>query len=382
MHVASVMTFEGPVPEYDEMRRAARVAPAPRPALPPAPGAVPLGQGRPVWADDPHFNLRYHLRHTGAPRARRRRRSSRRSPAASSPSAWTATGRCGRSGSSTASPTAASRSSARRTTRSSTASRASTSRPCSSTSRPTRRRSSRPATTWAPKPAAVGRPAPRRRADRARDGPGRGVPRRPRADPRAAAGRRARSLRDTAAIGETLWATLRPAPPSPLNVRIGPHRRYTWVDGDLREFKAIKDELGGTINDVVLTAVTLALGRWLRRHAFPCDGRRAARARPGVGARRRRARRAGQPRVGDVRAAAGRHRGPRARLPPRARGDGGAEGVRAGGRRPGHHPARRLRAADDPQPGRAPADPPALVQRRRDERPRAAVRALRPRAGG
>ena len=28
---------------------------------------VPLGQGRPVWVDDPHFNLRYHLRHSALP---------------------------------------------------------------------------------------------------------------------------------------------------------------------------------------------------------------------------------------------------------------------------------------------------------------------------
>ena len=25
---------------------------------------VPLQLGRPVWVDDPHFNLGYHLRHT------------------------------------------------------------------------------------------------------------------------------------------------------------------------------------------------------------------------------------------------------------------------------------------------------------------------------
>ena len=28
---------------------------------------VPLGLGRPVWVDDPHFNLAYHLRHTALP---------------------------------------------------------------------------------------------------------------------------------------------------------------------------------------------------------------------------------------------------------------------------------------------------------------------------
>src|SRR4029079_6282235 len=34
--------------------------------------------------------------------------------------------------------------------------------------------------------------------------------------------------------------------------------------GDLPRFKAVKDALGGTVNDVVLTAVALALGRFLR----------------------------------------------------------------------------------------------------------------------
>ena len=44
----------------------------------------------------------------------------------------------------------------------------------------------------------------------------------------------------------------RPRPDSPFNVDIGPHRRYTFVDADLEQFKAIKDSLGGTLNDVVL----------------------------------------------------------------------------------------------------------------------------------
>jgi WS/DGAT/MGAT family acyltransferase len=68
------------------------------------------------------------------------------------------------------------------------------------------------------------------------------------------------------------WAGIGGAPDSPLNVPIGPHRRYTWVDSDIPTFKAIKDSLGGTLNDVVLAAVTLALGRWLRRRGHDTDG--------------------------------------------------------------------------------------------------------------
>jgi WS/DGAT/MGAT family acyltransferase len=43
---------------------------------------------------------------------------------------------------------------------------------------------------------------------------------------------------------------------SSLNGPIGPHRRWCWVQGDLDEVKAIRRVLGGTVNDVVLAAVT------------------------------------------------------------------------------------------------------------------------------
>jgi diacylglycerol O-acyltransferase / wax synthase len=76
-----------------------------------------------------------------------------------------------------------------------------------------------------------------------------------------------------ASVGATTLAGINsPAPPSPFNVEIGPHRRYGWVDGDLAQFKAIKDVLGGTLNDVVLSAVTLALGRHLRAQGFDTEG--------------------------------------------------------------------------------------------------------------
>ncbi|MDQ3676470.1 MAG: wax ester/triacylglycerol synthase family O-acyltransferase, partial [Actinomycetota bacterium] len=67
MHVASVTIFEGPTPPYDELREHVEsrlhLVPRFRQRL----AEVPLDQGRPVWVDDPHFNLRYHLRHAGLP---------------------------------------------------------------------------------------------------------------------------------------------------------------------------------------------------------------------------------------------------------------------------------------------------------------------------
>jgi diacylglycerol O-acyltransferase / wax synthase len=82
----------------------------------------------------------------------------------------------------------------------------------------------------------------------------------------AAAGRSAAGLAAMAAAG------IAGAPPSPLNVRIGPHRRFAWASADLAAFKAVKDALGGTINDVVLTVVTGALRAHLFRHGRDPEG--------------------------------------------------------------------------------------------------------------
>src|ERR671910_3856100 len=67
MHVASVMLFEGSPPPYDELLEAIdrRLALVPRYRQRLA--FVPLGQGRPMWVDDPHLNLRYHVRNTALP---------------------------------------------------------------------------------------------------------------------------------------------------------------------------------------------------------------------------------------------------------------------------------------------------------------------------
>jgi diacylglycerol O-acyltransferase / wax synthase len=73
-------------------------------------------------------------------------------------------------------------------------------------------------------------------------------------------------------IGEVVWAGLNPAPEVPLNVEIGPHRRVHWVQSRLSDFKEIKNTLGGTVNDAVLTVVAGALGRWLRTRGVRSQG--------------------------------------------------------------------------------------------------------------
>jgi WS/DGAT/MGAT family acyltransferase len=64
-------------------------------------------------------------------------------------------------------------------------------------------------------------------------------------------------------VGALARGTVRPAPASPYNGDIGPHRRFTWVRVALDDIKAIKNSLGGTVNDVVLATVTGALRRHL-----------------------------------------------------------------------------------------------------------------------
>jgi WS/DGAT/MGAT family acyltransferase len=81
------------------------------------------------------------------------------------------------------------------------------------------------------------------------------------------------ALRDVAeGIGEMLWAILNPAPEAPLNVDIGPHRRYAVVRNRLEDFRYVKGVLGGTVNDVVLTVVAGALARWLRSRGVRTEG--------------------------------------------------------------------------------------------------------------
>jgi diacylglycerol O-acyltransferase / wax synthase len=67
MHIGSVAVFEGPPPPFEEMRALFEGKLALVPRYRQRVKTVPLEIGRPVWVDDPHFNLSYHLRHTALP---------------------------------------------------------------------------------------------------------------------------------------------------------------------------------------------------------------------------------------------------------------------------------------------------------------------------
>jgi WS/DGAT/MGAT family acyltransferase len=81
-----------------------------------------------------------------------------------------------------------------------------------------------------------------------------------------------RALEAAEGIGEVAWELMNPAPKLPLNEPIGPHRRYRWVHSNLEDFKLIKDALGGTVNDVVLTVAAGALRRWLQSRGIKVQG--------------------------------------------------------------------------------------------------------------
>jgi diacylglycerol O-acyltransferase / wax synthase len=80
-----------------------------------------------------------------------------------------------------------------------------------------------------------------------------------------------RALESAVAVGALAKAGMS-APSTLLNVDIGPHRRFDWVRTDLSDIKAIKNKLGGTVNDVVLAVVTGALRGFMQQRGEPVDG--------------------------------------------------------------------------------------------------------------
>ena len=270
MHVAGVMLFEGPPPPYAELleafERRLPLVPRYRQRL----AFVPLGQGRPKWVDDPHFNLRYHVRSTAlaSPGSERQLKDlagrvfsqqlDRDKPLWE---VWLVEG-LGDDRFAVLSKTHHALVDGISGVDIMSVLFDTSLEPAAPTD---------PGDRWLPRPlpskaqlfaealleratipAEIGRSVkavlrgPRRIASGARD---------------AAVG-----------VGAMAWAGLNPAPSSPYNKDIGPHRRFTWVRADLKDVKAIKNELGGTVNDVVLSVVAGGLGRHLRRRGQNTDG--------------------------------------------------------------------------------------------------------------
>jgi diacylglycerol O-acyltransferase / wax synthase len=260
MHVASTMVFEGPTPGHEEFKEhiASRLHLVPR--FRQKLRFVPLAQGRPKWIDDPHLNLDYHVRHTALPppgsedqlRTLAARVFSQRLDR-SKPlwEMWLVDGiEADRFGLVAKSHHALvdGVSGVDITTVLFDADREPDAHPepVPWIARP------EPAEAEMLAEALVERvtsPAELARGVRA-------LFRAPR--------QAARAVVDGLEAAGTLARAGLSAPPSPFNVDIGPYRRFAWVRTDLDQLKAIKNEAGGTVNDVVLAAVAGALGRYLR----------------------------------------------------------------------------------------------------------------------
>jgi WS/DGAT/MGAT family acyltransferase len=82
----------------------------------------------------------------------------------------------------------------------------------------------------------------------------------------------ARAREAAEGVGEIIWAGLNPAPETPLNVPIGPHRRFIGITSELEDFKTVKNAFGGTVNDVVLAIVAGAMRSFLISRGRRTDG--------------------------------------------------------------------------------------------------------------
>jgi WS/DGAT/MGAT family acyltransferase len=264
MHVASCSIFEGPAPAYDdlvaEIVSRLHLVPRYRQRL----AFVPLNQGRPVWVDDPHFNVDFHVRHTALPRPgsddKLKSLCGRIFSQALDRSRplWEIWLVEGLTGGRFALLSKAHHALVDGVSGVDIATVLFDTSPDPMPVAP-------PDHEWIPRPLPTGAQLLADALLERATVPGeivRGV-RATLRGPRHMAARLGRTL---GGVGAVAKAGLRSAPPSPLNVRIGPHRRFTWVEADLDQFKAIKNSLGGTVNDVVLAAVAGALGRYLRIH--------------------------------------------------------------------------------------------------------------------
>ena len=268
MHVASTTLFEGPPPPYLEFRDhiASRLDRVPR--FRQKLRFVPFGQGRPVWVDDPHLNLAYHVRHTSLPepgseqqlRALAARIFSQQLDR-SKPlwELWLVEGlkggrfaiigkthHCLVDGISGVDITTVLFDAEREPPE------------------PV------PQEPWIPRPEPNGAQllteAVLDRALNPRE-VARGA-RRVLRGPRRALRRASEAV---AAAGAFAWAGVA-APDSPFNFEIGPHRRFAWVRASLNDLKHVKNQLGGTVNDVILAAVAGALGRYMRARGHSTEG--------------------------------------------------------------------------------------------------------------
>ena len=269
MHVASTTLFEGPAPPYVDFRDhlASRLHLVPR--FRQKVRFVPFGQGRPVWVDDPHLNIGYHVRHTSLPEPGTEQqlrvlaaRIFSQQLDRSKPlwEIWLIEGlKGGRFAvvGKTHHAMVDGVSGVDITTVLYDLEKEPAETPVADE-------------PWVPRPEPSGpqllAEALVERAIYPRE-IARGIRRIARGPRRAL-----RSVTDAALAAGTFASTGLGASKSPINFEVGTHRRFAWVRASLADMKLVKNELGGTVNDVILTAVAGGLGRYMRFRGHSTDG--------------------------------------------------------------------------------------------------------------
>jgi diacylglycerol O-acyltransferase / wax synthase len=279
MHIGGVSIFEGPPPDFEELRAmvASKLAIVPRYRQ--KVRFVPLGAGSPVWIDDPHFSLDYHLRHSALPAPGEElqlremaarifsQHLDRNKPLwelwmveGLHPGRWALLSKvhhCMVDGV------------------------AATDLMSVMFSDTTPLASDRP---WAPAPEpsgleVLGQTLLRRASPAGQLDALRGALR----APRQTLSSLAEAARATVAAGPSM----RPVASSSLIGPIGPHRRWSWAEAPLADVKTVRAALGGTVNDVVLTLIAGGFRELLESRGEAVDSDRVVRTMVPVSVRRR-----------------------------------------------------------------------------------------------
>jgi diacylglycerol O-acyltransferase len=96
-----------------------------------------------------------------------------------------------------------------------------------------------------------------------------------------------RSLAELARAAASAGPSLRPVAASSLTGPIGPHRRWSWAQASLADVKSVRAGLGGTVNDVVLTLITGGFRALLQSRGEPVAEDHVIRTMVPVSVRRR-----------------------------------------------------------------------------------------------
>jgi diacylglycerol O-acyltransferase len=284
MHIGGVSIFEGPPPPFEQLRAMVEGKLGLVPRYRQKVRFVPLAVGPPIWVDDPHFSLDYHLRHTAIPapggELELRQMAARVFSGALDRNKplwelWMVEGM--------------------RDGRWALLSKvhhcmvdgvAATDLMSVMFSDETATADASPATgrSWAAAPEPTGLEVLLRTIVR-RASPAGQIETIKQAllTPRETL----RSVAEIARAAAAAGPSLRPVAASSLNGPIGPHRRWSWAEVRLADVKSVRSALGGTVNDVVLTLITNGFRTLLESRGEQIAGDRVVRTMVPVSVRRR-----------------------------------------------------------------------------------------------